>query len=401
MKTAVKSMKQENSFSMRTIAVVIAAAMALLFLWSDVLPAHAAEPFTLYTDTPGINVSAGDNVTFDLYTTSGAAGEDISLSIESLPSGFSAFFKRGSYDVNKVHASGTAEAVASLQVSVPKETTEGNYNISVKAQTPDGISDTLTITLSVTGLESGESNFIVEYPEQEGTTGTSFTYSTTITNNTLNDQTYNFSSNAPSGWTVTFKTTSDSTQVSSVDIESGSNKGITITVTPPDKVEAGDYEIDCSATSTKEQLSNQLKVKILGTYDLDVSTSDGRLSLDAYAEKASDVTLKITNNGNIELTNINLSSSAPAGWDVTFDESVIESLEAGASKEVKVQITPDGDALTGDYVTYISASSDNKSASAEFRITVKTQTGWGVFAIIVIIAVIAGLGYIIKKYGRR
>lgn len=43
----------------------------------------------------------------------------------------------------------------------------------------------LPITLNITGPESGEGNFTVEYLRQEGVSGTSLTYSTTITNNTL------------------------------------------------------------------------------------------------------------------------------------------------------------------------------------------------------------------------
>ena len=41
------------------------------------------------------------------------------------------------------------------------------------------------------------------------------------------------------------------------------------------------------------------------------------------------------------------------------------------------------------------------AGQASFRITVKTQTGWGIFALVIIIAVAAGLYGIMKKYGRR
>ncbi len=144
-----------------------------------------------------------------------------------------------------------------------------------------------------------------------------------------------------------------------------------------------------------------MNVTILGSYDMSLSTVDEKLSFDAYANTESDVTLKITNNGNMDLENISLSSSAPSGWEVSFDTTTIDLLEAGASTEVTAHVTPGDDALTGDYVTIMTASCDNQSASAEFRITVKTQTGWGIFAVIIIIAVAGGLYYVMKKYGRR
>jgi len=380
------------------IASVIALALHLLF---SPMQVHAAEGFQLYTDNPGIHVTAGDTVSFDLHLSGGnAAGRDVSLSVASMPEGFTGYIKNGNYEVSKVHASGSGEdTIASLQVTVPSEAPEGVHEITVHAESEEGYMDDLTLELTVSGLEAGESNFHVEYPDQEGVSGTSFSYSTTIANNTLSTQNYNFSSDAPAGWLVSF--TSDSTQVSSLEVESGSSAGVTITVTPPEKVEAGVYEIGCAATSAREQLSTTLNVTILGTYDMELSTPDGRLSFDAFAKKESDVNLRLTNNGNIDLENLSLSSSAPTGWEVSFDTSSIDKLEAGASVDVTAHITPGDNALTGDYITVITASCDNQSESAEFRVTVKTQTGWGIFAVAIIIAVAAGLFYVMKKYGRR
>lgn len=384
-----------------SVTAIIAVMAAVLYLCLAALPVRAAEGFDFYTDNPGIHVTAGDSVSFSLHLAgSNAAGSDVSLSVVSMPEGFTGFFKSGSYEVSKVHAGGDGEdTIATFQTTVPTDVADGVYEIVLRAVSEAGVQDDLTITLTVSGLESGESNFHVEYPDQEGVTGTSFSYSTTIANNTLNTQNYNFSSNAPAGWTVAF--TSNSTQVSSLEVESGSSASVTITVTPPEKTEAGDYTIDCAATSAKEQLSTALNVKILGTYDMELSTTDGRLSFDAFANKESDVTLKLTNSGNITLENISLTASAPSGWEVTFDTSVIDTLEAGASKEVVAHVTPGKDSLTGDYVTIMNASCDNQSAQAQFRVTVKTQTGWGIFAVIIIIAVAGGLYVIMKKYGRR
>lgn len=388
-------MKQKRVFVKRAVAAAI---FCLMFL---PLQVHGAEGFDLYTDNPGIHVTAGDSVSFDLHLAGGnAAGRDVSLSLASMPEGFSGYIKSGNYEVSKVRASGSGEdVIASLQVSVPSEAAEGTHEITVHAQSDEGIADDLTLELTVSGLEAGESNFHVEYPDQEGVSGTSFSYSTTIANNTLSTQNYNFSSDAPAGWQVSF--TSDSTQVSSLEVESGGSAGVTVTVTPPDQVEAGDYEIGCAATSAREQLSTNLNVTILGTYDMELSTPDGRLSFDAFAKKETDVSLRLTNNGNIDLENLSLSSSAPTGWEVSFDTSSIDRLEAGASVDVTAHITPGDNALTGDYITIITASCDNQTDSAEFRVTVKTQTGWGIFAVIIIIAVITGLYYVMKKYGRR
>lgn len=397
----VKTAEPEKAAVVRAVFAVTAALAVIWYLMLTPLKVHAAEGFDLYTDNPGIHVTAGDTVSFDLHLSGGnAAGKDVSLSMGSMPEGFTGYIKSGNYEVSKIHASGSGEdIIASLQVTVPSEAPEGTHQIVVDAEAEEGFTDELVLELTVSGLEAGESNFHVEYPDQEGASGTAFSYSTTIANNTLSTQNYNFSSDAPAGWKVSFS--SDSTQVSSLEVESGSSAGVTITVTPPEKVEAGEYQIGCAATSAREQLSTTLNVTILGNYDMEMSTVDGRLSFDAFAKKQSDVSLRLTNNGNMDLENISLSSSAPSGWEVSFDTTAIDRLEAGASVDVNAHVTPGDNALTGDYVTVITASCDNQSDTAEFRVTVKTRTGWGVFAIVIILAVAAGLYYVMKKYGRR
>ena len=60
------------------------------------------------------------------------------------------------------------------------------------------------------------------------------------------------------------------------------------------------------------------------------------------------MTLSVTNNGNVDLTNLNLTSSAPTDWEVTFSESTIDTLEAGATKEITATIKPAQDVITGD-----------------------------------------------------
>ena len=70
---------------------------------------------------------------------------------------------------------------------------------------------------------------------------------------------------------------------------------------------------------------------INGTYDLMLSTPSGLLSFDAYSNKESAVQLTLTNFGNTDLTNVNLTSSAPTGWTVRFANETIR----GSSKRAR------------------------------------------------------------------
>ena len=113
------------------------------------------------------------------------------------------------------------------------------------------------------------------------------------------------------------------------------------------------------------------------------------------------MTLSITNNSNVPVQNVNLTSSAPSEWNVSFDTPTIDVIEAGATVEVTARVTPSDQALTGDYVVTMTANASQVSDTAEFRVAVETSMVWGFVAVVVIVALLAGIGYVFRKYGRR
>ena len=109
-----------------------------------------------------------------------------------------------------------------------------------------------------------------------------------------------------------------------------------------------------------------LKVTITGKYSVSMTTQNETLSFNAKANKKTAVVLDVTNNGNVALTDINLTASAPTDWTVEFSESSIDSLDAGTTKEVTAYVTPSQSAISGDYVVNMTATAketSNTSAS--------------------------------------
>lgn len=387
----------------------MAAVMMSALLAGSSVPVFAASGIDMSTDYPGVTVKAGETVSFPLdFVSLDGEGHDIALSADSLPEEWSGYFKGNNNQITRVHISGTPDqeesssgSLATYSLTVPEGTEEGVYTIELEADAGAGNTDKLELEVTVNEEEVGQSNFTSEYPEQQGASGTVFSFDTTIVNNRGTGQSYALSAQAPEGWQVTFTPSGESTNVASLDIDAGASQGVTVQVTPPEKVEKGDYTISCAAISANDSLSDDLTVSITGTYDVSLSTPDGRLSCDAYAKKGTDITLTVTNNGNVDLTNLNLTSSAPSEWDVEFSESTIDTLEAGATKEITATITPGENVITGDYVSSLKVSNDQTSSSADLRVTVKTSTTWGIAAIAIVIVLILGLAVIFKKYGRR
>ena len=332
--------------------------------------------------------------------TSGS-GLDADLSIVSIPDSWEGYFSGSGSQISRVHVENGAESTVTFNLEIPEDAAEGDYTVQLQATSDTGLTDVTDLVLSIQEVQYGQGSFEAEYPEQEGASGTAFSFSTTLVNNSAADQSYSLSAEAPEGWQVSFQPSGESTQVASIEVAAASSEGLTVSVTPPENVEAGDYTIPISATSASDTLETELSVTITGTYALELSTPSGLLSFDAHANRESDVTLSITNNSNVDLQNITLTSSAPTDWTVMFDESSIEVLEAGATQEITAHVTPGDSAMTGDYVTTITASCSETSDTAEFRVSVKTDTIWGIVAIVIILALVAGVGAVFKKYGRR
>ena len=389
-----------NTFKKHTMAgFILVCALALMIIFPS--NAYAAGGLSMSTKYPGITVKAGDNLNFSLDFDNANGGGAVALSIASMPEGWEGHFEGVGKEIDQVYLqNGNSIGSATFYVDVPVETVQGDYEIKLLAQGMGG-SSTVTLNLTVNEEDLGSSTLTTQYAEQEGSSDTSFSFSTTVQNNTPSEQSYSLSANAPSSWKVNFQTTDSFTQVAAITVDPRSSQGITVNVSAPSDTEAGEYVIPISAVSGSETLTEEVTVVITGTYDVYLSTPSGRLSFDATANKKTDVTLSVTNNGNVDLQNLNLTSSLPDGWVAEFSEGTIPVLEAGATKEITAYITPSENAMSGDYAMALYVDNDDAHSSADFRVSVKTETIWGIVGLLVIAGTLCGLGYIFNKYGRR
>lgn len=359
-----------------------------------------ASGVTMSTSYPGISVKAGDSISFSLDFTNSGAGEMAELSASSLPDGFEGYFQGNSHTVSSVYIkNGETSGLVTYTVNVPETAKDGDYKIVLNAK--GSRSASLTLNLNVSELDLGASTLTTDYEEQEGASGTTFKFSSTLNNNSTEDQSYALSADAPDGWNVSYTASDGSTSVSAIDVDGASSSAFTVTVTPSDNVDAGEYTIPITAKSANETLKMDLKVTITGKYSVSMTTQNETLSFNAKANKKTAVVLDVTNNGNVALTDINLTASAPTDWTVEFSESSIDSLDAGATKEVTAYVTPSQSAISGDYVVNMTATAKETSNTANFRVTVETQTVWGVVGIVIIVAIFACLYEVFRKFGRH
>ena len=363
---------------------------------------------TFSTDYPGVTIKPGGTSTFTLYiTNTGSEETTVELSAEDLPEGWEGSLKGSSNEVSMIHVGAYQKKEDSPSLSysltVPEDTKEDIYTISLNAKGGD-VDESLALTVKVDAEEKkiGAGEFSTDYAQQEGDSGTKFSYTTTLTNNSGENMTYSLSAEgAPEGWTVTFTPSDTTTATSSVPVDAGASSTIKAAIVPAQNVTAGEYPITLVAACAGETLELPVTVKITGTYSLTATTPTGNLSTSAYAGETKDVALSIQNTGNIDLTAVSLKAQASTDWEITFDQDTINEIPAGGSAEVTAHITPAKDAILGDYVTIITASNDAVSSDCALRISVQNHTSWGIAAVAVIAVLVLGLVLIIRRFGRR
>jgi uncharacterized membrane protein len=86
---------------------------------------------------------------------------------------------------------------------------------------------------------------------------------------------------------------------------------------------------------------------------------------------------------------------------VEFKPEKIDLIDPDDLKQVEVTITPNEDALVGDYSVSVKVEGEKASKSIEFRVTVKASSAWGWIGIGIIVLVIFGLAVLFRRLGRR
>jgi uncharacterized membrane protein len=109
----------------------------------------------------------------------------------------------------------------------------------------------------------------------------------------------------------------------------------------------------------------------------------------------------VANTGTAPLESVKLAGTAPTGWEVSFEPAEIAGVRPGETAQVSAVITPDSDAVAGDYMLTVRASAGSLASSADLRYTLEGSRTLGIVAIGVIAAAFIVLAGVFVKFGRR
>jgi uncharacterized membrane protein len=385
---------------MRQVTRVIALTLAVSAILATPAAAQTATALIVTTPYPGVTVDSGDTAQFGLVVEA-PNRRVVDLSVDGVPDGWTAIFRGGGSVVNQVSTDPDAEAPPELRldVNVPAGTAEGEYEMTVRAA-GGGDTASLPITVTVQGGAGGTVTLTPEFPGLRGSAEDDFRFNVDVQNDTPSEVTLELAAEGPLGWAVEAQP-SGQTQASTISVEAGSSGRIQVTATPPSNVTEGEYSLRVTARGGDISAEAPLAVLITGSYSMEITTPDNRLNAAVTVGQPSPFQYVIVNTGSAALNNIELDATPPSNWEVTFDQETITTIGPNEAVTVTATITPATGAIAGDYQITFRATTPETNANMEIRATVSPSAFGGLVGVGLILLVLAALGWVFRRFGRR
>jgi uncharacterized membrane protein len=379
-------------------ALIFLLATPFSALAQEATPQPDAPPLELFTRYPSQVIAIGQTVTLNMTLRSDTS-QVVGLEMAQLPDGWTATFRGGGNIVQSVYVESGVQATVDLRLEPSQQVEPGTYNFVVSAQGQDTQVD-MPVELTIKEKLPPQLSLDVDLPTLRGTPSTTFRYNATLRNEGDEPISVNLLANAPAGFTVNF--TLSGQDVTNVPLEANDTKSLSIEAQPLSDTPAGSYPIEVRAQGGDAEASLSLVAEVTGQPDLTVTAPEGRLSGQANAGRETALKVLVQNTGTAPARGVQMSSSEPNGWSVSFDPQQIDELPAGQQVEVSANVTPPDNAVAGDYVVTVNARpTDGSQQSADFRITVLTTTLWGVVGVGLIAAAIIVVAFAVMRFGRR
>jgi len=386
---------KRSLFTISTLSLML----ATLFWPLSVQAAGSTTNLFISTTYPSEVVQLGESVSISINVNATDTPQTVAMSMGEMPDGWTATYRGGGKIIESVFVDANSSGTVDLHLDPPADEKSGVFNFTVVAQSEMAEVE-LPITLTVQEKVPASLSLTTDLPTIKGSPSTTFRYNTTLKNNGDQDLTVNLTSDAPASFVTKFMLSGQ--EVTSFPLGANQSKSISIEMNPLSDVAAGDYPFTVYASADGLQSNLDLTAEVTGEYTLSISGPDGRLSGNANAGKATTFQVLVSNTGSATAQGIEMSASAPSGWNVSFDPQVIDQIPAGNQIEVTAHLTPANKAIAGDYMVTVKAKPvDGATKSADFRITVSTSTLWGVAGIALIAVAVGVVAMAVTRFGRR
>lgn len=257
----------------------------------------------------------------------------------------------------------------------------------------------LALEGTVFAQDQEPSNFKPNLINLEGSLGDPFRFQATLRNTAGQSEIFELKAELPEGWRANFTTMGS--RITSVQIDPGAEKDITMEVFPSPSAQPGDYEIPLRASSPNTSYEITFQAVVTGAFDLDVTTPDDRLSSEVVSGSSKTFTLTLKNTGTLPLSDLEIESRLPSKWEAQLEPVKIEQLAPDKSADIQVHLKVPDKTIAGDYMAKFTVKNPNQQEELDYRLTVKTSLLSGWLGVLVILAALGLVYFLMRKYGRR
>lgn len=361
-------------------------------------PTRAQEGLSITTPFPAVSIRPGDSVRFDL-TVAAEEPSRVDLRVDGLPDGWTASLSGGGNDVTGVFVDTDEPATVNLTIEVAENAPAATETVTVVG-TSGGTTVRFPLELTISEESGGSVSLTSDFPTLQGTVDSDFSFNLTLDNDTPSELTFALQASGPLGWTVTIQPTGEA-RAASVTVGARATQSLEVTATPGAQAATGTYPIQVEVAAGDQRADAELQVEITGRAEMSLTTPDQRLNTSANAGQPRDFEVVVVNDGTTALTGLTLSGTGPSEWDITFEPETLDEVAPRSTATVMAHITPSSNAVAGDYQVTLRAQNEEVNESLAVRVTVETAPIWGIVGIGLVLATLAGLAWIFRRYGRR
>jgi uncharacterized membrane protein len=385
--------------------VVRAGLAALLIVLAVVAPVTAQGPLELTSPFPAVVADPGATATFNVTVTTDVP-QRVDLAVTAQPDGWDTTLRGGGSTIAAVFTSADPElggqigARFTAEVLVADDAAADANQVVLEARGTGGVTARLALDITIEQQEAGAVTLESDFPTQGGSSDDTFTFDLELRNRSNQQVELSFEADAPPGWRAQVRPAGGESATTAV-LDAGEISSATVTITPAADAAAGTYTIPVRAIGGPEPAEAAVSIEITGSYAMQLTTQDNRLSARITAGNPSPLTLFVFNEGSAPLENVAVSANAPRDWTVEFDQETVPLIEPQGQAEVQATITASGNAIAGDYVVTFNARAPEANDQIEVRTTVETSPIGGILGLGILAVVAIGLFLVFQRYGRR
>lgn len=216
-----------------------------------------------------------------------------------------------------------------------------------------------------------------DYPSVTARAGSSTTIKLKLQNNGLPPERVTLSvDGTPSGWTATLL--GNSAPVTAAMPSTDDNVPVSLRLDIPAGVPNGKQTVTVHASSADANAALPIDINVGQLLPAKLVFKPTNPSLIGGAKTAFEFQFNVSNQSDRDLT-VNLKAQAPQGFQTTFQEAYgtqeIASIpiEAGKDKDLKVKVTPPGDAKAGTYPVAVQVSADDVTTGGQMQMVITGQ----------------------------